>query len=98
MLNHKYTSRLQLLASVKRMLSKGIKVDLSDFNAPQRKWLGSQSATTYIRACQRYDEYCQGCPYVNNHGGCTVGQPWKQAGKRSEQEENGGILLWKYLN
>ena len=76
MLNHKYTSRLQLLAGVKRMLSKGINVGLSDFNAAQRKWL---------RTCQRYDEYCQGCPYVNAHGGCAVGQPWKQAGKRSEQ-------------
>ena len=86
MLNHKYTSRLQLLASVKRMLSKSIKVDLSDFNAVQRKWLvTSQSAMSYIRTCQRYDEYCQGCPYVNTHGGCTVGRPWKQAGKRSEQ-------------
>lgn len=47
-----------------------------------------------IRTCQQYDEYCQGCPYVNNHGGCTVGQPWKQAGihavtegYRREQEE-----------
>ena len=85
MLNHKYTSRLALLASVKRMLSKGINVDLSDFNAVQRKWLVS---------CQRYNEYCQGCPYVNTHGGCTVGQPWKQEGERSEQEEN----EWKYLS
>ena len=33
-----------------------------------------------IRTCQRYDDSCQGCPYVNNHGGCTIGQPWKQAG------------------
>ena len=39
MLNHKYTSQLQLLISVKRMLSNGIQVDLSDFNAVQRKWL-----------------------------------------------------------
>ena len=39
MLNHKYTSQLQLLISVKRMLSNGIRVDLSDFNAVQRKWL-----------------------------------------------------------
>ena len=85
MLNHKYTSRLARLASAKRMLLKGIKVDLSDFNAVQRKWLvTSQSATTYIRACQRYNDYCQGCPYVNTHGGCTVGQPWKQADERSE--------------
>ena len=83
MLNHKYTSRLALLASVKRMLSKGIHVDLSDFNAVQREWL-----TTYIRTCQRYDEYCQGCPYVNTHGGCTVGQPWEQADDRREREEN----------
>lgn len=82
MLNHKYTSRLALLASVKRMLSKGIHVDLSDFNEVQRKWL---VATTYIRTCQRYDEYCQGCHYVDPHGGCTVGQPWKQAGDRREQ-------------
>lgn len=89
MLNHKYTSQLQLLASVKRMLSKGINVDLSDFNAVQRKWLViSQSAMTYMRTCQRYDEYCQGCPYVNTHGGCTVGQPWKQAGDRGEQKED----------
>ena len=89
MLNHKYTSRLALLASVKRMLSNGIKVDLSDFNAVQRNWLRrSQSATSYIRTCQRYDEYCQGCPYVDIHGGCIVGQPWKQAGDRSEQKGN----------
>ncbi len=88
MLNRKYTSRLARLASVKRMLSKGVEVDLSDFNAVQRKWLRSQSATTYISTCQRYNEYCQGCPYVNTHGGCTVGQPWKQAGDRREQEEN----------
>ena len=39
MLNHKYTSQLALLASVKRMLSNGVNVDLSDFNAVQRKWL-----------------------------------------------------------
>ena len=39
MLNHKYTSQLQLLISVKRMLSKGINVNLSDFNEVQRKWL-----------------------------------------------------------
>ena len=92
MLNHKYVSRLELLASVKRMLSKGIKVDLSGFNAVQRKWLVTSQGA---RTCQQYNEYCQGCPYVNNHGGCTVGQPWKQAGDcrdhegdRSEQEEN----------
>ena len=89
MLNHKYTSQLQLLASVKRMLSKGIQVDLSDFNAVQRKWLvTSQSAMSYIRTCQRYNEYCQDCPYVDPHGGCTVGQPWKQAGNRRKQEGN----------
>lgn len=89
MLNHKYASRLALLASVKRMLSKGIQVDLSDFNAVQRKWLViSQSATTYMRTCQQYDEYCQGCSYVDIHGGCTVGQPWKQADDRREQKEN----------
>ena len=96
MLNHKYVSRLELLASVKRMLLKGIQVDLSGFNAVQRKWLRrSQSATAYIRTCQRYNEYCQGCPYVNTHGGCTVGQPWKQAGDcrdhegdRRERKEN----------
>ena len=85
MLNPKYASRIALLASVKRMLSKGMQVDLSDFNAVQRKWLGSQSAMTYMRTCQRYDEYCQGCPYVNAHGGCTVGQPWKQADDRREE-------------
>ena len=39
MLNHKYTSQLALLISVKRMLSKGIHVDISDFNAVQREWL-----------------------------------------------------------
>lgn len=39
MLNHKYTLQLQLLISVKRMLSKGIQVDLSDFNEVQQKWL-----------------------------------------------------------
>ena len=80
MLNHKYTSQLALLISVKRMLSNGIQVDLSDFNEVQRKWL-----TAYMRTCQRYDEYCRGCPYVSAHGGCTVGQPWKQAGDHSEQ-------------
>ena len=85
MLNHKYASRLALLASVKRMLSKGIKVDLSGFNVVQRRWLGSQSAMSYISTCKRYNEYCQDCPYVDPHGGCTVGQPWKQAGDRSEQ-------------
>ena len=84
MLNHKYTARLARLASVKRMLSKGIKVDLSDFNAVQRKWL--VTSQSYIRTCQRYNEYCQGCPYVNTHGGCTVGQPWKQAGDRRDHE------------
>lgn len=39
MLNHKYTSRLARLIGAKRMLSKGIHVDLSDFNTVQRKWL-----------------------------------------------------------
>ena len=83
MLNHKYTSQLALLAGVKRMLSKGIQVDLSGFNAVQREWLRrSGDATAYMRTCQRYNEYCQGCPYVNPHGGCTVGQPWKQADDR----------------
>lgn len=41
-----------------------------------------------IRICQQYDEYCQGCPYVNTHGGCTAGQPWKQAGIRGMSEAN----------
>ena len=47
-----------------------------------------------IRTCQRYDESCQGCHYVDTYGDCTVGQPWKQAGihavtagDRREQEE-----------
>lgn len=39
MLNHKYTSQLALLIGVRHILSKGIHVDLSDFNAVQRKWL-----------------------------------------------------------
>ncbi len=85
MINKKYTSRLARLASVKRMLSKGVEVDLSNFNAVQRKWLVTSQGA---RTCQRYNEYCQGCPYVNTHGGCTVGQPWKQAGDCREREEN----------
>ena len=85
MINKKYTARLARLASAKRMLSKGIKVDLSDFNAVQRKWLVTSQGA---RTCQRYNEYCQGCPHVNTHGGCTVGQPWKQAGDRREREED----------
>ena len=32
-----------------------------------------------IRICREHDEYCQGCPYVTEHGACTVGRPWKQS-------------------
>jgi len=28
--------------------------------------------------CKKHNEYCEGCPFVTNHGGCTVGQPWKR--------------------
>jgi hypothetical protein len=27
--------------------------------------------------CKSHNEYCQGCPYTTEHGGCTAGQPWK---------------------
>lgn len=32
----------------------------------------------YVQECKKHNEYCEGCPYVTNHGGCTVGQPWKR--------------------
>ena len=39
MINQKYTIKLHLLLSTKRMIRKGIQVDLSEFNAVQQKWL-----------------------------------------------------------
>lgn len=39
MINQKYTIKLHLLLSTKRMISNGIQVDLSEFNAVQQKWL-----------------------------------------------------------
>lgn len=39
MINQKYAIRLHLLISTKRMISNGIQIDLSDFNAVQQKWL-----------------------------------------------------------
>ena len=39
MINSKYTIRLHLLISTKRMISNGIQVDLSEFNTVQQKWL-----------------------------------------------------------
>lgn len=49
-----------------------------------------------IRVCQQYDENCQGCPYVNTHGGCTVGQPWKQAGTKLVKFADG--KLYRFLS
>ena len=39
MINQKYTIKLHLLLSTKRMISNGIQIDLSEFNAVQQKWL-----------------------------------------------------------
>ena len=39
MINQKYTIKLHLLLSTKRMISNGIQVDLSEFNAVQQEWL-----------------------------------------------------------
>ena len=39
MINQKYTIKLHLLLSTKRMIRNGIQVDLSEFNAVQREWL-----------------------------------------------------------
>lgn len=39
MINSKYLIKLQVLISTKRMIRKGIQVDLSEFNAVQQEWL-----------------------------------------------------------